>query len=106
MMRILVLLAALAGQFAMAGQAFALPDCHGTGTAAHAATSHDGHGHHETGTAVTDCHCPLSLHCGHAATAVDAGGGFAVTPQATHRPIPLTADTTLAHKSDPERPPA
>lgn len=107
MMRILVLLAALAGQFAMAGQVFALPDCHGTGTTAHAATNHDGHVHHEAGAADTDCRCPLSLHCGHAATAVDGGGGFAVTaPQAMRRAIPQAADTALAHKFDPERPPA
>lgn len=104
------MLALLAGQLLVAGQAFAMPVCHaqtGDGTRVE-------HAHHHANANNTspvpdqpmDCHCPQGQHCGHSSVALtgplsSAAHGLDTT---TYHPLPVRA-TALGYRQALDRPP-
>jgi hypothetical protein len=106
--RIVAVMLVLAGQLAVAGQAFALPDCHGSspGKVSQADMGHATHVQDADGD-MADCHCPQGMHCGHCAALVGRLASEDARPSTAEKSGPRPpADLALAHKDRLERPPS
>lgn len=106
--RIVAVMLVLAGQLAVAGQAFALPDCHGTspGNVSQADMGHATHAQDADGD-TADCHCPQGMHCGHCAASVGKMASEETQPSSAEKLGPRPpANLALAHKDPLERPPS
>ncbi|MES1945353.1 hypothetical protein PC39_14597 [Salinisphaera sp. PC39] len=98
----------LAGQLAVAGQAFALPDCHGSspGNVSHADMGHAMHVEDAGGDAA-DCHCPQGMNCGHCAATIAKMASEEMQPSTAKKSgAHPSANLALAHKAPLEKPPS
>ena len=116
--RILTLATILLGQIVLTGQTFAMADCHGeedrgdmvaTGLSLH--PDHDTHAGdhtHAEGKAPSGaCQCADGVHCGQLTLVLAPGAAMPDVARAeAHHPPEVMKRPALAHRRNPDRPPA
>jgi hypothetical protein len=110
-LRTLLLVTLAAAQILVAGQAFAMPECHQMNMSDidHSAMSHSSsHSDNEDSQDQTmQCQCPQGQHCGHCSVVIIKSSALGINSTETpiYTPLPRPA-TTLGFSHTLERPPS